>query len=601
LRDQVSVTADTTTSALFVTASEANHEKVKALIEGLDDSEVAARETYPITIENADPADVGTAMTTIYTRAMPVGRGARMPAAFTPVPGTRKLMVTCMPSQLEEIRELITQLDEADAATEERSMSVVRVRNIPPREMTQMLTEYLTKPGARRGSALVDDVKLTASDTAGSVVLTGPPERLAELESLIEKVDGQAPGILGPQGRKMVVIPLENADPSSVATVITRSFTTRGATEAERVDAVAERATNSVVVTATAEKIELIETMVADLDKESSNTPQEEMIKLEHARAEDLVTVLTTTYRSSRRGSGGAPITFAAEPNGNVLVVSAGKADLEGIKDMIDKLDQPAIDPDDELRVIPLEFIDAQETHEIMTEYLRKPSGRRTRTGSELVGDLRLQVSPTLNALIVSGGSKEEIDRVQNIVMGMDKDVEGAGVPQIIKVENSVASQLAVTLTAIFTDPIQRTRGRTNPELVPLMLIEDMVKKLDRVDIEKAGVKLIQVNRNIDAVSLARQIETTINRGETNLARMQKGYIARQVAIGVEERVPALIIAGPPDMFEKVEQLVAELQLMKPSGGGQTAMVIPVNNIPAQDIKRVLDQYIQQQQGGRRR
>ena len=621
LRDQVSVTADTTTSALFVTASQANHEKVQALIEGLDESDVAARKPHTITIENGEPADIATALTTIYTRAMPTGRGARMPAAFTPVPGTRKLMVTCMPSQLEEIRALITQLDESDAVADERSMSVVRVRNIPPREMTQMLTEYLTKPGARRGSALMDDVKLTASDTAGSVVLTGPPERLAELESLIEKVDGQAPNPMGPEGRQMAVMPLENADPSSVATVITRSFTSRGTPEAERVDAIAERATNSVVVTAPKEKLELIQTMIADLDKESSNTPQEELIELEHARAEDLVTVLTATYRGSRRGSGGAPISFSAEPNSNVIVVSAGKADLVGIQDMIKKLDQRAVDPDDELRIIPLKFIDAQETLEIMTEYLRKPTGRRSRTGSELVGDLRLQVSPTLNALIVSGGSKKDIDRVQDIVMGMDQeDVAGAGAPKIIALEKSVASQLAVTLTAIFTDPIQRTRGRSNPELVPLIkadegtnslivraqkrdfeLIKEMVEKLDNVDVEKAGVKLIQVARNVDAVALARQIESTINKGESNLAKMQQGYIARQVAIGVEERVPALIVAGPPDMFDQVEQLVTTLKTMKPDGGAPAALVIPVNNIPAADIKRVLDQYIQQQRGDRRR
>ncbi len=621
LNDQVEAVGEYATNSVVVTASATNHEQVSALIEQVDQTSIGTRKTFTIAIQNADPEDVAQALTTIYNTAMPRSRTGRVPAVFTVARGSRMILATCSQAELEDIKALVNQLDvieEGDA----RDMRVVAVQRIAPREMSQILTEYLRKPGraGRSDPSLLGDVKIMSSDSASAVVLTGPEDRLNDLEQLIRKVDDEAPDPTDPEtGRKMEVIALTNADPSSVATVITRSFTKRGAVaEADRVDAVAERATNSVVVTATEDKLKQIREMVANLDKTSANTPQQKIIRLEHARAEDLADVLTQTYRSSRRGSYGPPITFAADPNGNAVVVSAGLADLEGIEATVAELDKPATEGFEELRVIPLEHIDAQETLDIMTEYLRKPGGRRSRTGSDLIGDIRLQASGTLNALIVSG-SKEELDRIEKDALHMDKEVAGAGVPKIIKIEHASASQLATTLTRIFTDPAKSGRGRRNTEMIPLImaneatnslvvrarvndftLIEDMARQLDTEATGLAGVDIIAVQRGVDVTSLARQLEQTINRGESYLQRTQPGYLARQVAIGVDPRSSALIVAGPPEMFERVRQTVTELQTIKPPGGGQTAMVIPVKNIRAQDVARVLDQFIEQQQGGRR-
>jgi hypothetical protein len=289
---------------------------------------------------------------------------------------------------------------------------------------------------------------------------------------------------------------------------------------------------------------------------------------------------------------------------------------------MVADLDQPAVDPAEELRVIPLQHIDAQETLEIMSEYLRKPAGTSGRrgSGSDLIGDIRLQASATLNALVVSG-SQEEINRVEKIVLDMDKEVEGAGVPKIIPLDHTTAAALAVTLTQIFTEPAQKTsKARTSPETIPLImadettnslvvrarandfrLIEDMARELDKEMVGTGGLEVIQVPRGVDVVDLARQIESTVNKGEQAKQRIQKGYIPRQVAIGADERSSAMIVAGSPDMFPIVRKLVEDLQTLEPPTGGRRALVIPVKTKSARDIEQVLNQYIEQQTGRRRR
>lgn len=626
LRDQVAVEPDYATGALVVTASEEKHKAIEEMITALDQSDVAGRQSYTVELKNADPEDVAQTLTTIYASG-PRSRTGRAPVVFTAVPGTRNLLVTCTPAELDQAKALIDQLDVSQKESEKRGMRVVLVKKLPAREMMLMLTEYLRKPGksGSRDPSLQDDIKITASDTADAVVLTGPEERLDELEQLIEKVDGAVVDTSDPKagGRRMAVIPLTNADPSSVAQVITQTYQARGnVPESEKVTAVAERATNSVVVSASAEKLEMIRQMIADLDQESSNVPQEQIIRLKNARAEDLVDVLQQTYRTGRRGAGqGPPITFAADPNGNALVVSAGKADLEGVKTMIAELDKPATENAQELRIIPLQYVDADETLTIMTEYLRKsgaPTGRRG-AGSDLMGGIRLQASPTLNALIASG-STEELDRVQKIALDLDKQVEGAGAPKVIKVEHANASSLAATLTEIFTKPAERrSGGRTGQDAVPLImgdegtnslvvrarpqdftLIEEMVKRLDTKPEGLTGLEVITVSRGVDVAALARQIEETIRRGESAKQRTQKGYTPREVAVGYDERASALIVSGAPEMFDTVRKLVTELDQKRGDAGGRRALVVPVKTKSAQDIQRVLDQFIEAQTGKRR-
>ena len=490
--------------------------------------------------------------------------------------------------------------------------------------MSNVLTGYLRLPGtAGRGGKLVGDVKVMPSQNTNVVVLTGPKANLDELEALAQKIDVSTKegGEAGDQ-REVRVIAVINADAASVATAINAAFTPRGSAiaEADKVYAVAERNTSSIVVSASQENHDKIAKMVSDLDFESESAPQKAVVRLEHAQAEDVAAVLTTTYRVTR--SGGTPVSIAADNNLNALVISASKADLAGIGDMVAKLDVPPTDLVEELRVIPLEFIDATETLEIMTEYLRKPGGSRSRGGSDLIGDVRLQASQALNALIVSG-SKAENDNVERVIKQMDQEVVGAGTqPRIIKVEHASASQLAQTLTSMFSDPARKgSRGRSDPDAVPLILadenmnslivrartvdynqIEAMARDLDQEVDGPSGMKVIQVSRGVDVQKMATEIERTVNAGE-RYAAQEQGRKAGAVAIGVDERGPALIVAGTPQLFASVDKLVEQLISLNPAGMPLQPRIVPVSSgISPEDMKRVLEQFIDQQNrtGGKR-
>jgi len=614
--DAVDAVAESGTYSAVVMANAENHEKVAKLIADLDQPGAATRQTFTVELKYADPDDIVATLTNIYNNPMArTQRGSGVPAVFNVLQGSRKVLVTTTELEMEKVRQLIEQLDVEEAANA-RGMRVVQLNRIAPQEMVTMLQAYLRKPGrpgGRAGGELLGDVNVVASIGANSVVLTGPEDRLDDLEQLASKIDADA----GERGsRQIEVIPLTNADAASVAAAINSTFAKTGqVAEGERVQATAERTTNTVVVTAMPEKLEQVRTLVDSLDANSSNTPKQEIITLEHARAADLVEVLTQTYRASRRAGGGPQITFAADTNGNAVVVSAGETDLAGIRDMIAQLDRPATDRLQEMRVMPLEAIDATETMNLLNEHFRKPGGaggRRGGSSGELIGGIRIQASAIMNALIVSG-TAEELDKIQAMVQQMDKQVVGAGAPKIIKVEHIPAGQLAQTLTQMFTDPAKATRGRTSPDSVPLIvaeeasgsllvraravdyaLIEDMVKTLD-VPSEDGQIRVLRVSRGRDVAAMAKMIQDTVNNGELAKQQLQKSYRAGRVSIGYDERVPALIVAGTPDLFKQVEALVNQLDGMNTNGSPQT-IIIRTKSDPAK-MKTILDQVIERHTG----
>ncbi|MEP0842634.1 MAG: hypothetical protein HRF43_07970, partial [Phycisphaerae bacterium] len=619
----VTATPEMGTLSVVVRANAENMAKVEALINELERPDrIGKPQTVPIEIQHAEAEDIAEALQQIYTATRTTNRGGRPPASFTVPRGTRRIMVTATPGELEEVKKLIAQMDVAGADTSSRDTRVVKVEHVTPEEMNAILTEYMRKQGvAGRQGQLVGDVKIMTSASAGAVVLTGPKDRLDQMEQLATKIDQSAPPAKE-QSRQTRVFTLTSAEPSSVASVIAQSYApVRGqVAEADRVVAVAEWATNSVVVTAKSEKLEEVQAMIERLDKKDVGVDKA-IVPLKFARAEDLANVLRQTWQGSRRvRQGDPPVVITGDSNSNSVVVSAGPADLIGIKQMIADLDKEATLPDEELRIIPLQYIDANETLAIMTEHLRKPGGTRGASGSALIGDVRLQASATMNAMIVSG-SQAQIDSVEAKLRAMDKDNGGGTAPRIIPINKGNAAQIAQNLTRIFTDPARQVRGPrgSNPEMVPIILadegsnslivraktvdfnmIQEMAEKLDTQG-AATGFKIIPVRPGADPWRLAQEMERVVNQGEQNRVRQTPGARAGQVSIGVDPQGRALLVSGSPELFEMVEQMVQGVAAARTGGeGDRIPIFIPTGpNTDPQMLKRVIEQW-SQPPGGRR-
>ncbi len=618
--ERVLAAAEYSTGSLVVSASPENMKLVDQLIKDVDKEGSSTKQMHVVEIKSGEAADIALALSQMFVQGRQAKRGGQPPITIVNPQGTNKVMVMASEADFKKIADAIKEMD---VDTKETEVRIVRLTHISPEEAQTVLQEYLRKPGrtGKWDTTLQGDVRISISDSVGGLVLTARKEKLEELEALIKKIDVETPeGAAGT--RKIEIFPLEFANPYTTATAIQQTFAPRrgaGAqSESDRVVATAETSTNAVIISASEKNLVRIRKFIKDLDQEDKGGREVHVMTLKKARATDVAATLTQTYRSRMRTQRGEePITVTAEPGTNSLIISAKKSELKEVEELVTQMD---VDPstNEEMKVIPLDHIDAAEALTIMQDYLKRPTASGAR--GDLAGGTRVSSSDSMNALVISG-KKENMVQLEAVVKGLDQPTAQADrEPKIIPLKAARAGILAGMLSQIFTDPATqkatRRRGATAAEMVPIIMadetsntvivrarktdfgmIEKMAAQLDREDLG-GQIRVIPVPPTIDVTELAQTIEQTVNQGERNRAQ-QTGKRAALVSIGVDDRTNSLIIAGPAEQFAQVERLVKDLQDVKPAGE-PTMKVLRLKRLQATELKQVLDQMMERQTTKRR-
>ncbi len=529
--------------------------------------------------------------------------------------GTSRVIVSATEENHEKVAALIEEIDKETTRTTETK--IIKLAKARADQLASTLTNVYARSrrATRRGE---QPVTITADLGTNSLIVSATKAEFPELEAMIQSMDVE-PEIA--RDRLIKPFKLVYADPSAVASAITSMFRVAGpVSPRDEVTATPEWYSQTVIVSASKENMARVEELIGQIDSEEASGQKVRVIELKYAEAYDVAQSLSQVfvYAGARTRRGQTAVTISNPPGTNQIVVKANDVEFAEIERIVGELDRPEVGKAEEMAVVALEYVDANETLEIMREYLRKPGA-----GRGLAGDVRLSAARTQNALVISG-SKEEVSRLKKLVEDMDQPLEGAGTaPQIIQLTTARASQLAQALTQMFTDPARRRRG-VSEEMVPIILpdettnsllvrarppdfklIEKMAKDLDSEDAPGlAGLKVIQVAEGIDVRDLAREIESTINTGEQHRVRQQPGARPQLVSIGADERTNAIIVAGAPAQFAEVEKLVKELEGLKPTGPTRVR-ILPLRNIDPQEVQRVLDQLLRWQgksssRGGRR-
>ncbi|MCH7813282.1 MAG: hypothetical protein IID40_04595, partial [Planctomycetes bacterium] len=132
--------------------------------------------------------------------------------------------------------------------------------------------------------------------------------------------------------------------------------------------------------------------------------------------------------------------------------------------------------------------------------------------------------------------------------------------------------------------------------------IEELVAQMDT---EEAGagadMKILTLKPGVNATAMAEMIDGLL---EDQARNRQRGGGRRggrsqtpRVLVRADVRTNSLILSGPPSMFDEVEKLVEELVAIGPTGG-RVSMVVPISNADPEEIKRLIDQVIQEGQSG---
>ncbi len=558
------VLPDNAGNRLIVTATEEQLARIGEVIREVDrPAPQVQRELRIIAVEHQDVAQIAPMVTQLLAEQTK-GRPANIPTAqITPDAANNRLIVLATADDLKRIDAIIAQFNDKATTVHRDQTRVFRLESATAQELAPIVTQVATNGHpANRVQVLVDA-------RSNALVVTGPAEAVAAAEQLIGQLDVGATR----QPRQPRIVELKAGEATTLAPLVTELFTSmmrdlHGPTYAVRAQITADAAGNRLIVNASDEDWQRIESIVEQLDKVTERAAGTRVFKLTKGNAAQMAPIVIeamTTYDRSNR-----PIrrgTVTADPSTNSLVVTGSNTDLQAAAVIIDQLDGGASEQQRSMRMIDLQHTAAAQVAPLAMQMWNDQTKNRRD-----VGEVTITADPQQNRVLVVA-PETQFDAVTDLIRKLDQRSEARQGRTLHMIE--LAEHPAAITAPLVTQLYREQGGGTGPN--PATILPDTnSNRLMVLATDEEFAAIQQIVASIEAQPArsqaveARQVRTiTLERSGANAtATVLRQIFARQINHANEaQRLVltaspddrSLILEAPPATLEEVAALVATL------------------------------------------
>ncbi len=351
--------------------------------------------------------------------------------------------------------------------------------------------------------------------------------------------------------------------------------------------------------------------------------PVTELYFLKHVHAEGLnVFIRTVLDALTEPLQGRVAITPISKPNA-VLIIGWGKA-FESAKTLIAKLDQP-VSPDSDMRIFPLKNSGVDEVVTALQQALLRPGG--------LAPSVAVTPHPRTNSLIVYA-SPRDMKEVERLIQHLDaKSSAAVNKGRMIRLKNSLATDVATTITNAISAAAGGSAGRHASELEMLLvqpdgreivasgvlndivltpdvrtntifitgpegslsLVEQLIAHLDQSAAASAVIKVFEIaNGNAaDLVTVLRTLfpVSATGSGVPALATAEGESSLVPVRFSVDARTNTIIATGTSGDLQVMEALLVRLDEV--ASQERVNKVYRLRNTPATAVAQAVNDFLQ--------
>jgi type II secretory pathway component GspD/PulD (secretin) len=507
------------------------------------------------------------------------------------------LVIAARSDTLPLIAEVIDQLD-IPAASGLETVRIYPLNHADPAAIQKILNDLYTGP---RSANLRNEDKpvITVDERTNALIIAGNGKSFAIVDSLLQQLDQKLPFDL----RDIRLIPLENADATSVAATVQRLMDARltqraslnkGQADLLKVVVMADTRSNSLLVGGSKDSFETVEALARQLDKPGAAlSGRIRIIPLTQADPRVLAATLTTLFEQRYAASRASDVQrnkpiILADPRSNSLLVTANQEDNLAIDDLVKRLDAKLENPSLTLTMIPLKHNDSARVAALLETIFTARMRAQTLPGqTPLPADqIKVEADSLNNALIVSA-SKENLEILQGLVTKLDQEpTVSGGVMESFVLVYADAQRVAAALRALVDQGLYRpglpanaplkgssqrdalaisVDNRSNTLLVSaspenLAIVREVVKKLDVKESADATNVRLYTLKKARASTLALTLEQFFRakrQGDTVVANASE----RLIPVGVipDDRVNTIIVVGGKEAFDIAERVLPQL------------------------------------------
>jgi len=414
---------------------------------------------------------------------------------------------------------------------------------------------------------------------------------------------------------EMRIYPLKYADPNGVVNIINQWSKSRkpgggrSLAAGDAVTAVAEGATQSVVVNASEENHEILGEMIEGLDSEevAAGQRRREVLTMSYANAQEIAKQFTQVFRNAgkmRRGDPGPA--FVGDTKTNTVIAYVNDEELEEVRTLLDKIDsEPELGTQRSSEVYPLKYADPGALNSVVLNMFRWDRGSQPSPSEKVTS----AVEWATQSLIVTASEKNH-EIVRKLVEQVDVESTMSQELRVYELGKATAEEVARALQGAYRGRRATRRGEqaamitpepaTNSLLVSANAEEhaEIARLIQELDVESEADRSQQVHvvqlSHADPEAVSRTLNEIFVRNAP-----RRGSRGPAISISAVQNAKAILVKCDEPDYADISAVIEQLDTEGTVIGGETRLVTLMYG-DAAEVHKALESSLMKK-GGRGR
>jgi type II secretory pathway component GspD/PulD (secretin) len=385
-QQKVRVLLDARSNSIILSGDSASLEAASQMIQQLDARpNTGPKEMRVIELKAAEAAVITPMITTMFAELMRDQRGTDFVSQSKIIPDAtaNRLVVTGVKEEIDQIASLVQQLDQAPEQAP--GARVFKLVNADAVMLAPIVTQAMLRYDSR--GLPLKRVTVSADDKANALIVSGSRSDLADVASVIEKLDSES-GV-GGKDRILRIFDVKSEDTDALAALVLKVFAAQnpGRNTPGLVNITPEAAGKRLIVMASTTVMAQVETVIQTLDSKPDQGARElATIELKNATAAELLPKVSQIYAEQSQGKTIKPATIYPDASGSRFSVFGTKEQTAQIRQIIDTLESQARVPR-ETKIFEVgKLAEAQRLIPLATQLYRDKIGNDPQMGAADAG-----------------------------------------------------------------------------------------------------------------------------------------------------------------------------------------------------------------------
>ena len=637
--DSIRIEADRGTNSLIIAAAPGDWELIKNTIEELTKHAAPlTASTRIFTLKHTRANEVAAVVSRIFdSRRRKVARGQPepVPVVVSPDAQSNSLIVSASPDDLTGIEQMLASIDVPPAVAAKIEVRSYALTNASAQEMARSLARLFAVQQHGRGRTATQEIqpRFEAEANSNQLVVAATAKQFETIDELIQKMQKAGAG----SQAVVKLFTLKNAKADELAATLQNvlkaelaAIQRKGASRSRRSDfqVSVDARTNSLLVTAPAETMAVIEELIPKLDEPNVSVQITKVVGLKNADASELATALNAALGGQSAPSGrrrspvnltalaGRKVIIVPEPSARAVLLTGDKDDVAFAEQLIAEIDARPSPTQTVVKTFKLQHAKAENMAAVLSATVAQ-SGRGSRTAPA-----RISADRNANAIVVSAPG-DVVERIGELLKELDIRGAGDGAVkiEIVQLTKAKAEQLAAALNAAQGGD-QRGRGGSRSEAdddfvrvtadaasnsllltgrpEPIKETKALIVALDKSSGQLTSVMRIFRLQRARAADVLPALEQILQASaERPRGRGRRTTSAADVRIAAQEKANAIVVHAPPEIMALAEDMIRQFD--DEPGGAQTVMqIVRLEKAEASTLAAAINKVIAAQAPGRR-